>query len=592
MEKNENDVPNEAENNGTGIMIVSRVENEKSVTSESDDEPEINYRGIKVMPFIIGNETFEKLGAIGMLSNILVYLTTVFNMPSLTATTLVNVINGSTNFAGLMGAFVCDTYLGRYMTLVYASIASFLGLLLVALTAAIPKLHPLKCDSKASECTGATPGQMAFLLTGFGFVVLGAAGIRPCSLAFGADQFNPKTESGKRGANSFFNWYVFTYTLAQMVSLTAIVYVQSDVSWAIGLAIPALLMLLGCALFLMGTKLYVIVRPEGSPLTSIVQVLVVAAKKRRLRLPEQPGMSLFDFMPKKSLNSKLPYTDQFRFLNKAAIITAEDQINPDGSAANPWRLCSMQQVEETKCILRVLPIWASAILYYTAIVQQQTYATLQALQSNRKLAHTNLEIPASTYFVFCMLSLSLWIPIYDRIVVPTLRKVTGKEGGITLLQRMGIGIIENYRRHLALTKPIGSEPKRGAISSMSGSWLIMPLTLAGLAEAFTGIGQIEFYYKQFPENMRSIGGSLLFCGMATSSYFSGFLISIIHKSTKNAANRDWLPDDLNKGRLDYFYYLIASLGVMDFVYFLVMANWYKYKGTGNNINGVNMERKT
>lgn len=76
-----------------------------------------------------GNETFEKLGAIGTLSNLLVYLTTVFNLKHITATTLINVFNGTTNFATLLGAFLSDTYFGRYKTLGFASIMSFLVLI-------------------------------------------------------------------------------------------------------------------------------------------------------------------------------------------------------------------------------------------------------------------------------------------------------------------------------------------------------------------------------------------------------------------------------------------------------------------------------
>uniref|UniRef100_A0A5B7C3L0 Putative nitrate transporter n=1 Tax=Davidia involucrata TaxID=16924 RepID=A0A5B7C3L0_DAVIN len=575
---------------------------EKDITT---DEPEINYRGVKAMPYIIGNETFEKLGAIGTLSNLLVYLTTVFNMKSITATTFINVFNGTTNFATLLGAFLSDAYFGRYKTLGFGSFASFLGLLVIALTAAIKKLHPPHCGSEeSSTCIGATGWQLAFLLCGFGLMVVGAGGIRPCNLAFGADQFNPNTESGKRGINSFFNWYFFTLTFAQMISLTLVVYVQSDVSWAIGLAIPALFMLISCALFFMGTNIYVRVKPEGSPLTSIVQVIVVAIKNRRLKLPEQqPWLSLFNYVPSKSSNSNLPCTDQFRFLDKAAIIKPDDQINPDGSAANPWRLCSMQQVEEGKCVLRVVPIWGAAIIYHVAIVQQHTYAVFQALQSDRHLGN-KFEIPAASYTVFLMLGLTLWIPIYDRILVPFLRKLTGKEGGITILQRMGIGIalsaltsltsalVEERRRNLALTKPIlGIKSRHGDISSMSAMWLIPQLTIAGLAEAFTAIGQVEFYYKQFPENMRSIAGSFFFCGMATSSYLNGFLVSIIHRTTEGAATGNWLPEDLNKGRLDYFYYLVAALGVMNLGYFLVCAKWYRYKGTEGNTVTIELEEK-
>lgn len=46
-------------------------------------------------------------------------------MKSINATNLVNVFNGTCNFGTLLGAFLCDTYLGRYKTLGIASISSF-----------------------------------------------------------------------------------------------------------------------------------------------------------------------------------------------------------------------------------------------------------------------------------------------------------------------------------------------------------------------------------------------------------------------------------------------------------------------------------
>uniref|UniRef100_A0A2P2Q304 Uncharacterized protein MANES_15G176100 n=1 Tax=Rhizophora mucronata TaxID=61149 RepID=A0A2P2Q304_RHIMU len=565
----------------------------KEEQATGTNENILHYRGIKAMPFIIGNETFEKLGTIGTLSNMVVYLTTVFNLKSITAATLINVFNGTSNMAPLLGAFLSDSYYGRYMTLLFACICSLLGMAILTITAAISKLHPPKCVPGGSTCAGPETWQLAILLSGFGFLVIGAGGIRPCNLAFGADQFNPATESGKRGINSFFNWYYFTFTFAVMVSVTFIVYVQSNVSWAIGLAIPACLMLLSGAVFFMGSNLYVKVKPEGSPITRVAKVLVAATKKRRQNLPDNPAVQLFNYLPNNSINSRLPYTDQFRFLDKSAIITSQDKISSNGSAEDEWKLCSMQQVEEVKCVLRVIPVWASASIYFVAIIQQQTYAVLQALQLDRRLGTGGFEMPAASLVIFAMLSLTLWIPIYDRILVPALRKLNGKEGGITLLQRMGIGIllsiftmlvaalVESQRKHVALTRPtLGISPKGGAIASMSAFWLAPQQVLSGLTEAFNSIGQIEFYYKQFPENMRSIAGSFLFLGIATSSYLSSFLISTVHHITARSQGGDWLSEDLNKGKLDYFYYLIAALGVLNLGYFLVCASWYRYKGTG------------
>lgn len=166
---------------------------------------------------------------------------------------------------------------------------------MLTLTAAITKLHPSHCQS--TPCMDPTPPQLAYLFTAFGLLVIGASGIRPCNLAFGADQFNPKTESGQAGIGSFFNWYYFTLTFAMMVSLTLIIYVQSNVNWALGLAIPTSLMFLSCVFFFMGTKIYVKVMPEGSPLTSILQVLVATIRKRKLTLPKDPLQSIKPFNP-------------------------------------------------------------------------------------------------------------------------------------------------------------------------------------------------------------------------------------------------------------------------------------------------------
>nr|GMC55334.1 protein NRT1/ PTR FAMILY 2.11-like [Ipomoea batatas] len=549
--------------------------------SEVATRKEIKYRGIKAMPFVIGNETFEKLGTIGTSANLLVYLTSIFHLKNITATNIINIFNGTCNFGTVIGAFFSDTYFGRYNTLGFASVASFLGMLVMTLTAAIATLHPEPCKgSSATLCNAPTAGQMAFLLCGFGLLVIGASGIRPCNLAFGADQFDPNTESGRRGIGSFFNWYYFTYTFAVMVSFTAIVYVQSNVSWSWGLAIPTILMFLSCALFFAGTKIYVRVVPEGSPFRSVAQVLVAAFKKRRLDLPEQP-LSLFHHAPSNSLNSRLPFTNQFRCLSKAAIRTAEDVIKEDGAAENPWRLCSVQQVEEVKCLLRILPIWGAGVIYYISVVQAQNFVVFQAIQADRRLGGATFQVPPASFIVFAMLSITIWLPIYDRLILPILRKHTNKEDGITLLQKIGIGmclsvitmvlsaVVETRRRTLAAGM-------KSEVSSMSALWLIPQMALSGLSEAFAVIGENEFFYRQCPENMRSIAASFLFVGLAGSSYLSSLLTSVVHRTT------GWLAQDLNQGRLDYFYHVVAALEMINLIYFLVCAKWYKYKGNTKN----------
>ncbi|KAF2557634.1 hypothetical protein F2Q68_00013640 [Brassica cretica] len=250
----------------------------------------------------------------------------------------------------------------------------------------------------------------------------------------------------------------------------------------------------------------------------------------------------------------------------------------------------MQQVEEVKCVIRVLPVWLSAALFYVAYIQQTTYTIFQSLQSDRHLGSKSFQIPPATYTVFLMLGMTIFIPIYDRVLVPFLRKYTGRDSGITQLQRVGAGmflcitsmmvsaIVEQRRRTVALTRPpLGFALRKGAISSMSGMWLIPQLVLMGVGDALAGVGQMEFYYKQFPENMRSFAGSLYYCGIGLASYLSSFLLSAVHNITEGSLGGNWLPEDLNKGRLEYFYYFVAGMMTINFAYFLLVSHWYRYK---------------
>ncbi|KAG2546812.1 hypothetical protein PVAP13_9KG046300 [Panicum virgatum] len=383
-------------------MDVDKAENGGGGAGEESPRPAVKYYGWKAMPFIIGNETFEKLGTLGTSANLLVYLTQVFHMRSVDAATLLNGLNGTTSLAPIIGAFLSDAYLGRYLALAIASVASLIGMFLLTLTAGADSLHPAECPAADGPCgTKATSYQLAVLFMAFAFLVLGSAGIRPCSMPFGADQFNPHTESGRRGINSFFNWYYFTFTAAMMISATVIIYVQSNVSWPIGLGIPTALMFLACVLFFMGTKLYVRVTPEGSPFTSVVQVLSAALRKRSLKQPKDPKQDLFDPPHTSAMVTKLAHTDQFRCLDKAAIVASPEEVRPGGAApADPWRLCSVQQVEEVKCLIRIAPVWSTGIIYYVAVVQQSTYVVLAALQSDRRLGN-NFHIPAASWSWAC-----------------------------------------------------------------------------------------------------------------------------------------------------------------------------------------------
>ena len=191
-------------------------------------------------------------------------------------------------------------------------------MILVTLTSWLPRLQPPPCTPQQltlDQCVRASNSQMGVLILGLCFLSIGSAGIRPCSIPFGVDQFDPTTDEGKKGINSYFNWYYTTFTLVLLVSQTLVVYVQDSVSWKLGFGIPTLCMFCSIIMFFVGTRVYVHVKPEGSIFSGIAQVLVAAYRKRKLKLPSEEKVDGVFYDPPltgTTVLSKLPLTKQFR----------------------------------------------------------------------------------------------------------------------------------------------------------------------------------------------------------------------------------------------------------------------------------------
>lgn len=166
------------------------------------------------------------------------------------------------------------------------------GLILLWLTAFLRYTRPPPCNPSTKTCPSATPKQLLILFSAFALMSIGAGGIRPCSLAFGADQFDdPEHPQNERRLQTFFNWYYASVGLSITISVTVIVYIQNAAGWMVGFGIAVILMLLSAVLFLMGSSLYVKCPVNRSLFSGFTQVIVATWKKRHLtpKPSESPG---------------------------------------------------------------------------------------------------------------------------------------------------------------------------------------------------------------------------------------------------------------------------------------------------------------
>ncbi|KAJ7546138.1 hypothetical protein O6H91_08G026300 [Diphasiastrum complanatum] len=545
-----------------------------------------NIGGWSASPFILGNNFGERLAYSGISLNLVVYLTKVLRQGNASAANTVTNWAGTCNVSTFIGAFLADAYLGRFWTIAILSVVYFIGLVLLAISASLRSSISPACSEQDDMCKQVSSFQLGFFYIALYLIALGSGAIKPCVSSFGADQYDDNITPERKNKSSFFNWFYFSTNVGGLISSSILVYIQDNVSWALGFTIPALAMGLALVCFFAGSPFYRHKKPGGSPLIRVAQVLVANARKWHLRSPVDT-IELFELQDKKFSiqgSPKLQHTNELRFLDKAAII-----VKSDGNLEmqrNPWLLCTVTQVEEVKMIVRILPIWASCIVYSTVYSQMMTFFVEQGTNMDSEVGGF-FKVPAASLIIFNIVIILIFIPLYDRFLVPFVRQYTGSEQGFTQLQRIGVGLffsmvsmvvaamVEIWRLKVSKQNKVTMNSTNAA--QLSIFWQIPQYCLIGVGEVFTSIGQLEFFYDQSPDAMRSLSAALSQSTMALGSYFSSIMVTIVTSITQGGDSAGWIPDNLNKGHLDYFFWLLAVLSGLNIVFFLPCALRYRYK---------------
>ncbi|XP_060178447.1 protein NRT1/ PTR FAMILY 6.3-like [Lycium barbarum] len=537
---------------------------------------------------ILGVEAVERLTTLGIAVNLVTYLTGTMHLGNATAANNVTNFLGTSFMLTLLGGFVADTFLGRYLTIGIFATVQAIGVTILTISTIIPSLRPPKCDQGRSSCIPANSKQLMVLYIALYMTALGTGGLKSSVSGFGTDQFDDRDEKEKGQMIKFFDWFFFFINVGSLGAVTILVYVQDNLGREWGYGICACAIVIALVVFLFGTRKYRFKKLVGSPLTQIASVFVAAWRNRHLEVPSDSSLlyeiddNIFGEGNKKS-KQKLPHSKEYRFLDKAAIKVDSDQ-STGSNVVNKWTLSTLTDVEEVKLLIRMLPTWATTIMFWTVYAQMTTFSVSQATTMDRHIGKS-FEIPPASLTVFFVGSILLTVIFYDRVMVPICRRVANKSHGLTPLQRIFIGLIlsilamiaaaltEVKRLKVAHLNGLTNDPN--AMIPMSVFWLIPQFLLVGAGEAFTYIGQLDFFLRECPKGMKTMSTGLFLSTLALGFFFSSILVTIVHMVT--GTTHPWLADNLNQGKLYDFYWLLAILSVLNLMFFLYTSKTYVYK---------------
>ncbi|RDX92142.1 Protein NRT1/ PTR FAMILY 1.2, partial [Mucuna pruriens] len=590
-------------------------------------EPLISNReakgGLKTLPFILANQGFEKMASFGISLNMILYLTREYGMETAAATQVILLSSAASGITPIIGAFLADCYVGRYSTVAFGSVVNFLGTLLFWLTAMIPQLRP-SCDQITKSCSSPTTAQLGLLYVSLGLMTVGSGGVRASSLAFGIDQIGSK-DNNEGIIEGYFSWSYAVTAVASLIGMTILVYLQENLGWKVGLGVPVVLMFMSMMSFFVASSFYVKLETKGSVISNSARVVVASFKNRHLSLPlhvsdgmyycekdsamHMPSDKLryeimnhiwmnianFDFRSKSNFGLKqaniilllrivkFAELDIYGFLNKACLIKNPLQdLTQDGRAENPWSLCTVEEVEALKALIKIVPIWITGMIM-SVNLSQGSIIVLQASSMDRHIT-SHFEIPAASMATFLIIFAVVWIVLYDRVIIPSASKVRGQPTRLRVKQRLGVGlfatclsvaslaVVEGIRRKMAIEEGLQEHPE--GVVSMSVLWLLPKEAFDGIAEALSAIGQNEFYICELPQSMSSIGSTLFGLGMSGGSLIASSLLSLVDKVTKGEGKVSWVSSNINNGHYDYYYWLIFGLMLANFLYFLYCSKAY------------------
>ncbi|KAG2660727.1 hypothetical protein PVAP13_1KG441900 [Panicum virgatum] len=551
-------------NDGDMKMRVILVEDEETTTASPTPTPskccEYTLDGsvdIKGRPAVKGksggwlagglilvNQGLATLAFFGVNVNLVLFLTRVLGQSNGDAANNVSKWTGTVYMFSLIGAFLSDSFWGRYKTCAIFQAIFVLGLALLSVSSRLYLIRPEGCGMEQAPCGAHSGKELGIFYIALYMIAFGNGGYQPNIATFGADQFDEEDPAEAHSKVSFFSYFYLALNLGSLFSNTFLSYLEDEGRWALGFWASTAAAATALLLFLSGTLRYRYIQPGGNPIGRVCQVAFAACRNWKAAGASSAGVvTLYEDDDKADAGGrKLLHTQGFSFLDRAAHVDADTKLG----ARDPWKLCTVTQVEEGAAMRRTTPF-------------------------------AGFSVPPSSMSAFDILAVATTIFLYRRAICPFLARLTGRPAGPTELQRMGLGLVVGALA-MATAGTVEHFRKAGATAAMSSDlhimWQVPQYALIGVSEVMMYVGQLEFFNGQMPDGLKSFGSALCMMSMSLGNYFSDVIVSAVTRVTTTRGRPGWIPDDLNQGHLDRFYFLLAVLAVADFAVYLLCASRY------------------
>ncbi|NXW01320.1 S15A1 protein, partial [Fregetta grallaria] len=333
--------------------------------------------------FIVVNEFCERFSYYGMRAVLVLYFKYFLQWDDNLSTAIYHTFVALCYLTPILGALIADSWLGKFKTIVSLSIVYTIGQAVMAVSS-INDLTDHNRDGSPDNVSV----HIALSMVGLILIALGTGGIKPCVAAFGGDQFEDDQEKQR---TRFFSIFYLSINAGSLLStiITPILRAQEcgihskQRCYPLAFGVPAALMAVALVVFIVGSKMYKKVQPQGNVMIQVCKCVGFAIKNRfRHRSKEFPKREHWLDWASEKYDKRL--------------------------------------IAQTKMVLKVLFLYIPLPMFWALFDQQGSRWTLQATTMDGNFGAIQIQ-PDQMQTVNPILII-IMVPVVDAVVYPLIKK--------------------------------------------------------------------------------------------------------------------------------------------------------------------------
>ncbi|NWU79706.1 S15A1 protein, partial [Onychorhynchus coronatus] len=347
--------------------------------------------------FIVINEFCERFSYYGMRAVLVLYFKYFLHWDDNLATAIYHTFVALCYLTPILGAIIADSWLGKFKTIVSLSIVYTIGQAVLS----VGSINDLSDHNRDGSPDNVTL-HIALSMIGLILIALGTGGIKPCVSAFGGDQFEDDQEKQR---STFFSLFYLSINAGSLISTIVTPNLRATECgihtkqrcYPLAFGVPAVLMAVALIVFVVGSRMYKKVKPQGNVMLQVCKCIGFAIKNRfRHRSKEFPKREHWLDWASEKYDKRL--------------------------------------IAQTKMVLKVLFLYIPLPMFWALFDQQGSRWTLQATGMNGDFG---IPVQPDQMQIVNPILIVIMVPVVDSFIYPLIKKC---KINFTPLKKMTVGM--------------------------------------------------------------------------------------------------------------------------------------------------------